>query len=238
MRHCWLVAALLVALGVNTARAENASAITRLRVLPSSLTLENARDARRLTVSGLTADGFWKDLTDSAKFVPALPIVKRDSEGFFVPAKSGATTVTVSAAGRTVSVPVQVKSVSNPPVSFVREVMPVLSRSGCNIGTCHGSVKGKNGFKLSLRGFDPEFDYHALVNDLSGRRFNRTRPAESLMLQKPTQEAAHQGGLVFEPDHRFYKTLHRWISEGVRSDAAKVQRANRIEVLPKSPVMS
>ena len=241
MKHWRLVIALLpavLALGVNTAGADSTSAITRLRVLPTSLTLENARDARRITVSGLTAEGFWKDLTDSARVTPVHPIVKRDSEGLFVPIKSGSTTLTVTAAGRSLAVPVQVKSMANPPLSFVREVMPVLSRSGCNIGTCHGSVKGKNGFKLSLRGFDPDFDYHALVNDLSGRRFNRTRPAESLMLQKPTQEAAHQGGLVFEPGHRFYKTLHRWIAEGVKSDAAKVQRANRIEVLPKSPVMS
>jgi hypothetical protein len=106
------------------------------------------------------------------------------------------------------------------------------------VGTCHGSVKGKNGFKLSLRGFDPEFDYHALINDLGGRRFNRTRPAESLMLLKPTQDVAHQGGLVFEPGSRFYKLLHRWIAEGVRSDSDKIKRASRIEVLPKNPVLS
>jgi len=241
MRFRWLVLALLPIIlppGLSSARADSAPTIMRLRVLPATLTLENARDARRLTVSGMTAGGYWTDLTDRAKFDSARPIVKRDSDGFFVPAKSGQTSLTVSAGGRSVVVPVNVKSVANPPMSFVREVMPVLSRSGCNVGTCHGSVKGKNGFKLSLRGFDPEFDYHALINDLGGRRFNRTRPAESLMLTKPTQEAAHQGGLVFEPDHRFYKTLHRWISEGVTSDVGKVQRANRIEVLPKTPVMS
>src|SRR5687768_6810833 len=80
-------------------------------------------------------------------------------------------------------------------VSFVRDVMPVLNKVGCTSGPCHGSAKGKNGFKLSLRGYDPEFDYRAIVHDLSGRRFNRTEPARSLVLLKPTQQIPHGGGL-------------------------------------------
>ena len=71
------------------------------------------------------------------------------------------------------------------PVSFVRDVMPVLSKLGCNAGTCHGAAKGKNGFKLSLRGYDPIFDHRALTDDLEGRRFNRAAPDKSLMLLKP-----------------------------------------------------
>src|SRR5436190_23856472 len=76
-------------------------------------------------------------------------------------------------------------------VSFVRDVMPILNKAGCTSGPCHGAAKGKNGFKLSLRGYDPEFDYRALIHDLSGRRFNRTDPARSLMLLKPTQQLPH-----------------------------------------------
>ena len=56
--------------------------------------------------------------------------------------------------------------------------MPILSKAGCNAGTCHGSAKGKNGFKLSLRGYDPDYDHHALIDDIEGRRFNRTDPAQ------------------------------------------------------------
>ena len=66
------------------------------------------------------------------------------------------------------------------PVSFVRDVMPILNKAGCTQGTCHGAAKGKNGFKLSLRGYDPEFDYRMLIHDLSGRRFNRADPGRSL----------------------------------------------------------
>ena len=72
-------------------------------------------------------------------------------------------------------------------MNFIQDVNPVLSKVGCNAGTCHGSQKGRAGFKLSLRGYDPVFDYQALIDDLSGRRFNRSRPEQSLMLLKPTQ---------------------------------------------------
>ena len=124
---------------------------------------------------------------------PAAPIVRVDKDGYVQPVKAGATRLTVSAAGQTASVPVTVKSVASPPVSFVRDVMPILSKAGCNAGTCHGSAKGKNGFKLSLRGYDPDYDHHALIDDIEARRFNRTDPAQSLMLLKPIGEVPHQG---------------------------------------------
>src|SRR5579863_3774410 len=100
-------------------------------------------------------------------------------------------------------------------VSFVRDVMPILNKAGCTSGTCHGAAKGKNGFKLSLRGYDPRYDYEALLYDLSGRRFNRADPAASLMLLKPTMEVAHQGGLRFGKDSAYYRTIYTWIGQGV-----------------------
>ncbi len=101
------------------------------------------------------------------------------------------------------------------PVTFLRDVAPILNKTGCMAGACHGAAKGKNGFKLSLRGYDPQFDYEALLYDLSGRRFNRADPGKSLMLAKPTQEIAHGGGLRFEKDSDYYKTIYNWIAQGV-----------------------
>src|SRR5205085_7169897 len=92
-----------------------------------------------------------------------------------------------------------------PKVTFLRDVAPILNKVGCTSGTCHGAAKGKNGFKLSLRGYDPQFDYEALLYDLSGRRFNRADPAKSLMLLKPTMDVAHGGGLRFEKNSDYYK---------------------------------
>src|SRR6516162_10999109 len=102
-----------------------------------------------------------------------------------------------------------------PKVTFLRDVAPILNKVGCTSGTCHGAAKGKNGFKLSLRGYDPQFDYEALLYDLSGRRFNRADPGRSLMLAKPTQEVAHGGGLRFEKDSDYYRTIYNWIAQGV-----------------------
>src|SRR5215467_11902125 len=90
--------------------------------------------------------------------------------------------------------PAAMAAADAPKVTFLRDVAPILNKVGCTQGTCHGAAKGKNGFKLSLRGYDPQFDYEALLYDLSGRRFNRADPGRSLLLAKPSQEVAHGGG--------------------------------------------
>ncbi|HEU0119260.1 MAG TPA: DUF1549 domain-containing protein [Bryobacteraceae bacterium] len=124
-----------------------------------------------------------------------------------------------------------------PPVTFLRDVSPVLNKAGCTSGPCHGAAKGKNGFKLSLRGYDPQFDYEALLYDLSGRRFNRADPGRSLMLAKPTQQVPHGGGLRFEKDSAYYKIIYDWIAQGVPyGDAAKDSVA-AIAVEPKEIAM-
>ena len=111
--------------------------------------------------------------------------------------------------------PLRASAADAPKVTFLRDVAPILNKVGCTSGPCHGAAKGKNGFKLSLRGYDPQFDYEALLYDLSGRRFNRADPGRSLMLAKPTQEVAHGGGLRFEIGSDYYKTIYNWIAQGV-----------------------
>src|SRR3954464_8644480 len=91
--------------------------------------------------------------------------------------------------------------------TFLRDIAPILNKAGCTSGPCHGAAKGKNGFKLSLRGYDPEFNYQALLYDLAGRRFNRADPGQSLMLAKPTQQVPHGGGLRIEPGSYYYQTI-------------------------------
>ena len=99
--------------------------------------------------------------------------------------------------------------------TFLRDVAPILNKASCTSGPCHGAAKGKNGFKLSLRGYDPRFDYEALLYDLAGRRFNRADPGRSLMLAKPSQEVAHGGGRRFAKDSAYYKTIFNWIAQGI-----------------------
>ena len=117
-------------------------------------------------------------------------------------------------------------------VSFVRDVEPILNKVGCTQGTCHGAAKGKNGFKLSLRGYDPEYDYRALIQDLSGRRFNRVDPAQSLMLLKPTAQVMHGGGLRFPVGSPYYNTILQWITEGTEFGDPVSATVTQLEVTP------
>jgi hypothetical protein len=102
--------------------------------------------------------------------------------------------------------------------SFRRDVMPVFFRAGCNAGTCHGSARGKDGFMLSLFGYDPKGDYARIVEQLPGRRVNTSVPEKSLLLQKAIAAVPHTGGKLFTPESGFYKTLRDWIAAGAPDD--------------------
>src|SRR5262249_40074832 len=118
----------------------------------------------------------------------------------------------------------------------VRDVMPIMSKVGCNAGTCHGAQSGKNGFKLSLRGYDPLFDHRALTDDLGGRRFNRAAPDRSLMLLKPSGGVAHVGGVLFEAATPYYNLVRAWIADGVKLDL-DTARVTSLESYPKAAVL-
>jgi hypothetical protein len=216
--------------------------IKELKVEPASLTLKDGRDERRVLVLGKTESGKFVDLTSVAELkvaaadgATALPVEIK--EGYIRAKAKGETTVVIKAAGKEAKLPVKVEDSVAPPVRFVRDIEPLLSKVGCNAGTCHGSAKGKNGFKLSLRGYDPEFDYQALINDLSGRRFDRVNVDESLMLLKPTGEVPHEGRQVFKIKSREYDLIRQWIAEGAAYEEPAVGRVKSIEILPSEVEM-
>jgi Protein of unknown function (DUF1549)/Protein of unknown function (DUF1553) len=122
-------------------------------------------------------------------------------------------------------------------VSFRNEVMAVLGKAGCNAGTCHGNKNGKGGFKLSLRGQDPEADYLALTRDAFARRVNPVEPERSMILLKPTARIAHEGGLRFTRGAPEYEILRRWILAGLPNDLESAPRLERIEVDPAEKVL-
>ncbi|WP_144058831.1 DUF1549 domain-containing protein [Rhodopirellula sp. SWK7] len=114
----------------------------------------------------------------------------------------------------------QVAEVDTP--SFRRDVMPVFFRAGCNAGSCHGAASGKDGFMLSLFGYDPKGDYHRTVNEMVGRRVNTAIPEQSLLLLKSTGDVTHTGGKLFDEDSEYYQTLYRWIAAGAPDDSDSV----------------
>jgi len=103
--------------------------------------------------------------------------------------------------------------------SFRADIMPIFFRAGCNVGTCHGSARGKDGFMLSLFGYDPKGDYERIVSDMIGRRVNTSVPERSLLLLKAIGEVDHTGGELFSRDSVHYKTLVKWIAAGAPDDA-------------------
>ncbi len=117
-------------------------------------------------------------------------------------------------------------------VTFDRDIEPILTRAGCNAGACHGKASGQNGFKLSLLGFDPEFDHIAITREAGGRRILRAIPEQSLLLQKATARVPHGGGRRIDPAGPFYETLRRWIVAGFPRTSPDAPKLERVVVEP------
>ena len=126
---------------------------------------------------------------------------------------------------------------SSPAVSFRNDVMPLMSKAGCNAGTCHGNANGKGGFKLSLRGQDPDLDWLALTRDQLGRRVNSLEATNSLILLKGATTLAHEGGQRFRTDSESWRMLGRWIAAGASDDGDKAPKLIKLEVTPKDQVL-
>ena len=210
-----------------------------LRLQPAAVTLNHPRQPHSILVSGATADGLTMDLTGAASFVSADPkIAVVDSFGWVKPVASGQATITVQAAGKTVALPVTVALLPEAPqYSFRHEVMPVLSRVGCNMGACHGYSLGKNGFRLSLRGGEEALDYDWITQEFLGRRINRQQPAASLLLRKGLGEVAHRGGVRLEKGDPLHETLLGWITAGAPGDLKNPLELKSIKVVPEKIVM-
>ncbi|HXT58102.1 MAG TPA: hypothetical protein VN699_05675, partial [Pirellulales bacterium] len=127
--------------------------------------------------------------------------------GIFAPSS----TLGQEPAASALTVPVATNGAS---LSFINDVLPLLTKHGCNSGTCHGRGSGQNGFKLSLFGFDPAADYAALADEGLGRRISWTAPDESLMLVKAAGQVPHGGGARFGVESVAYCLLHAWIEQG------------------------
>src|SRR5687767_14310808 len=123
-------------------------------------------------------------------------------------------------------------------ISYRNEVVPVLAKAGCSLGTCHGNKYGKGGFKLSLRNQDPDLDLISLTRDAAARRVNSMDPDHSLMLLKPTTQVPHEGGARFKKDSEEYRLLARWIAEGCRDDVETAPKLTRIAVSPLERVVN
>jgi hypothetical protein len=210
--------------------------IVSVEAFPTSIELKHRFDYRQVLLTGRTASGEQVDVTRMATIEPA-GVVTVSDRGLVRPTADGEGQLTCSIAGQSVSIAVKVSGLAAKyDVNFVRDVTPAMSKLGCNAGTCHGSAKGKNGFKLSLRGYDPVFDHRALTDDIESRRFNRAAPEQSLMLLKASGEIPHVGGMLTQPGEPYYELLKQWIAGGANLELS-VPRVTKIEVFPKNPIV-
>lgn len=211
---------------------------TGLEVIPAKFDLAGPRTRQQLVVTGQYGTGHVQDLTSAATYSSSDEKIVRIDKGVAYPVADGAAKITVKVADREAAIDVTVKGMGVPsPVSFKNQTLAALTKSGCNMGACHGSPSGKAGFRLSLRAFDPTVDIMTLRSEFSGRRTNPMEPAESLILKKPLMEVAHGGGRRLHKGDASYTVLHDWIAEGLKLDAAGVPDLVKIEVLPGKRVL-
>ncbi len=210
----------------------------RLVVLPETVDLSGP-EARQQLLAQWVAGAVQEDRTRLALWTSTNPaIVTVDPTGMLTPAGDGDTLVTANLDGRKASVKVRVKGAKAPFAwSFRNHVIPVMTKTGCNQGACHGALAGKNGFKLTLRGYDPEVDHGTLTRHAVGRRVSLADPAASLILQKATFAIPHGGGKRFRPDSLEYRVLAEWIAAGAPPPEPNDVEVVSLEVYPASAIL-
>ncbi|MGD9646240.1 MAG: DUF1549 domain-containing protein [Pirellulales bacterium] len=231
--------ALAPLVGLPSARAQEPPAFVKIEVFPPDVHLNTLRDRQSLVVQATRADDVTLDITATAAWTVANPALAKLEGHTLYPLADGSTELVVEHAGHTVKVPVTVVSASEErPISFQLDVMPVFMRAGCNTGSCHGAARGKDGFMLSLFGYDPNGDHHRLTHEISTRRINLAVPEASLLFEKSVGAVPHTGGKRFEPTSEYAESLLRWLQAGAPNDPGEVPAVVSVELFPRTIVLA
>ncbi len=210
-----------------------------LRLEPAAPVLIGS-DARQQLLVTAAKDGRDLDVTAGAKFQssnPAIALVRAD--GVILPVGDGTARITATVDNLESSIDVTIRDAhTSLPLHFVNDIIPLLTKAGCNSGGCHGKQSGQNGFKLSVFGNDAEADYESLIHEGRGRRLFPAVPAQSLLLAKAVNRVPHGGGRRLEEDSIEYRRLLRWVNAGVPRGADDAVQVVRIEVHPRQRVMT
>ncbi len=226
---------LATAIALATANAND------LRILPGEFTLHGSQGQQRVSVVS-TRDGRISAALSSneVQLESSDPSIVEIVDGVAIAGGDGTATLVARASdGREASATVRVGGASKEHQwSFRNDVQGVFSKVGCNSGACHGALAGKGGFKLSLRGYNPDADFLTITREARGRRIELADPGQSLILAKPTGALPHKGGLKLKPDSRDYKVVSEWIASGAAGPAPDDPMLASISVLPESALLS
>ncbi|MBA4191903.1 MAG: cell surface protein [Planctomycetaceae bacterium] len=216
-----------------------ASAASTLKVFPSAVELQGQEDRQSLVIQEVDDQGITRDVTTTAKLRIADPALATFAGQTLAPKKDGTTKIVIEHGKLTAEIPLVVKdAVKARSVSFRLDVMPVFMKHGCNNGSCHGAARGKDGFMLSLFGYDPAGDYFRLTRAIVGRRIDLAAPEKSMLLEKTIGAVAHTGGKLFDTTHDDYKTLLSWLKAGAPDDGADTPEPTGLELLPGKVVFA
>lgn len=209
----------------------------RLELQPRKVGVSSRSEHVQLILTAYYPGGETADVTRLAKWMTSEGVGEVSAVGRFSATKSGTGTVKATYESLEAASLVEVTGFKKEfDADFVHDVTPVLAKLGCSAGTCHGAKDGKNGFKLSLRGYDPIYDVRAFADDLAARRVNLASPDDSQMLLKATGAVPHEGGQRTQVDSEYYAILRQWIADGAKLNPHS-PRVSRIEVFPKDPVV-
>ena len=222
-----------------TATAQSTSEPIDLRIYPPTISLNGARDSHKVIAQTVFADGTTSGVTEHLGIKVADESVARVENGGVFPTSDGETNLRVTYKNFTKEIPVMVvNSQEDAALSFQLDVMPVFSKTGCNAGSCHGAARGKDGFRLSLFGYDAKGDYFRLTREMLGRRIDVALPDDCLLTNKATNRVAHTGGKLFDADSEYYGILKRWLEEGANFDGDEVATVTSIELLPENGLLN
>src|SRR5688572_23303502 len=175
--------------------------IAAIAVYPPDINLATKADLQRFIVVATREDGVTLDVTALADIKLADAKLCRLEQNTLYPKADGQTKLEIEYQGQKSAATVTVKdTAAERPISFQLDVMPVFMRGGCNTGSCHGAARGKDGFRLSLFGFDPQGDYFRLTREIGIRRINLASPKDSLLIEKTIGGVPHTGGKRFGPE--------------------------------------
>ena len=205
-------------------------------ILPATARLDGPKASQAFLVGSFDRGTWVADLTGKAVFQSSRPDVARVGlDGKVTPVANGSATISAKVGDVTVTAAVSVENFERvEPWSFRNHVQPVLTKAGCNQGACHGAAAGKNGFRLSLRGYAPEVDHLVLTRQALGRRIVPSAPAESLILLKATSAIEHGGGVRFRPDSLEYRVVAEWIAAGAPAPSQGDPEVTGLRVYPEA----
>lgn len=211
----------------------------RLVPYPERVVLNTARESQDIVIQLQLPDGSSQDVSARAKLDLSDSKVARLTDGILEPLSDGKAELKVTFEKLTCSIPLEVAQPTAPaPLRFRNDILPILTRAGCNTGKCHGSASGKDGFRLSLFGYDPAGDHYRLTRELSGRRINLADPEHCLLINKATGEVPHTGGQRIDRESGHYQTLITWLNAGAVADPADTPHPVGIAVYPPRAVFS